>query len=147
MPTTSAFLMIYPSKFVYEALQVVRLQMLIRHLVFHCSSHGSLTDISMNSNGDFGCLAWPTRKSRYFLSSTANAMNTRLTVATFDFFGCAKGCYSNQEPTGKWAIDGKKSAKVCQSAVSILQGGDISRWGNHASSLALRKRTFAIGIC
>src|ERR1700691_6795034 len=39
-----------------------------RQLVFHFSSHGSLTDMSVKSNGVFGCLAWPTRKSRYLLS-------------------------------------------------------------------------------
>src|ERR1700682_1840463 len=56
---------------------------LARQLVFHFSSHGSWADISTKSNGVLGCFVWPTRKSRYFLSSIANAMNTRLAMLSF----------------------------------------------------------------
>ena len=54
-----------------------------RQLVFHFSSHGSWADLSTKSNGVFGCFVWPTRKSRYFLSSIANATNTRLGMLSF----------------------------------------------------------------
>src|SRR5712692_9342402 len=48
-----------------------------RQFVFQFVSQGSFTDISTKSNGVFGCLAWPTRKSRYVLSWIANAIKTR----------------------------------------------------------------------
>src|SRR5207245_8613203 len=54
---------------------------LVRQFVFHALSQGCLTDMSTNSNGLFAFLAWPTRKSREVLSSTAKLTKIRFFVA------------------------------------------------------------------
>ena len=58
-------------------------QLLTRVLqfVFHFSSHGSLTEKSRKSKGDFLRLAWATRKFRYISSSMANAIKIRFRVS------------------------------------------------------------------
>src|SRR5690606_10909991 len=49
---------------------------LFLQFVFQAESHGFLTDISTNSNGEFSFLACPTKKSLKLLSSMAKLINT-----------------------------------------------------------------------
>src|ERR1700733_16230916 len=60
-----------------------------RQFVFHFSSQGSWAPMSVKSNGGLSSFACPTRKSRWVLSSTANATKTRLLIfAPFQLFFC-----------------------------------------------------------
>lgn len=55
----------------------------VQQLFFQAESHGSLADISTNSNGLCSLRAWPRRKSRRWRSSIAKLVKTRCLVAMF----------------------------------------------------------------